>query len=72
MPGLPRPFKAPAIRIMAPLAVIMCAILMFMLPLAKWIRFLLWFSFGLIIYFGYGYKHSRLSREKAIDMVSKK
>ncbi|BAI62682.1 amino acid transporter [Methanocella paludicola SANAE] len=72
LPDLPRPFKAPAIHIVAPLAVIMCAVLMLMLPLATWVRFLLWFSFGLIIYFGYGYRHSRLSKEKAVELVSKK
>jgi len=72
LPDLPRPFRAPAIHIVAPLAVIMCAILMLMLPQATWIRFLLWFCFGLIIYFGYGYRHSRLSMEKAVELVSKK
>jgi len=72
MPGLPRPFRCPAIRIVAPLAVIMCLVLMLMLPWETWLRFILWFCFGLIIYFGYGYSHSHLSKEKALEMVGKK
>jgi APA family basic amino acid/polyamine antiporter len=72
MPGLQRPFKCPAIRIVAPLAVIMCASLMLMLPWATWLRFALWFCLGLLIYFGYGYRHSHLRKEKAAVVIKSK
>ncbi len=72
MPDLPRPFRCPAIKIVAPLAVLMCALLMLMLPLATWLRFIFWFCFGLIIYFGYGYAHSTLSKEKAVERMRPK
>jgi APA family basic amino acid/polyamine antiporter len=32
------------------------------LPLATWIRFVIWLAVGLAIYGLYGYKHSRLRR----------
>ncbi|HEY3274361.1 MAG TPA: amino acid permease [Methanocella sp.] len=64
MPDAPRPFRCPAIHIVAPLAVIVCALLMLMLSWHTWLRFVAWFGVGLVIYFGYGIRHSSL-RERA-------
>jgi APA family basic amino acid/polyamine antiporter len=61
-PGLKRPFRAPAIWIVAPLGAITSVFLMFGLPLDTWIRLAVWLAIGLAIYFAYGRKHSRLSR----------
>jgi APA family basic amino acid/polyamine antiporter len=61
-PGLKRPFRAPAIWVVAPLGAITSVFLMFGLPLDTWIRLAVWLAIGLAIYFAYGRKHSRLSR----------
>jgi APA family basic amino acid/polyamine antiporter len=34
------------------------------LPLATWIRLVVWLLIGIGIYFGYGYKHSHLNLRK--------
>jgi APA family basic amino acid/polyamine antiporter len=34
------------------------------LPVETWIRFVVWLVLGLLIYFSYGYRKSRLAREE--------
>jgi len=63
-PNIKRPFRCPAIIIVTPIAVIMCLLLMLKLPLTTWIRFIAWFSIGMILYFGYGYRHSALRKKE--------
>lgn len=60
-PNLHRPFRCPALHIVAPLAVILSAYLMLNLPLATWIRFGVWFVIGMGVYFFYSRHHSTLS-----------
>jgi APA family basic amino acid/polyamine antiporter len=33
------------------------------LPLDTWIRFVAWLAIGVIIYFAYGYRHSKVRRD---------
>jgi APA family basic amino acid/polyamine antiporter len=71
-PEAPRPFKAPVIHIVAPIAIIMCILLMLNLPLTTWARFIVWFAIGLVIYFGYGYRHSTLNKAVATQRIAEK
>ncbi|GKQ49526.1 amino acid transporter [Bradyrhizobium sp. Ce-3] len=59
-PDLPRPFRAPAIWLVAPGAAATSLFLMFGLPLDTWIRLAVWLVIGLVIYAAYGRHHSRL------------
>jgi basic amino acid/polyamine antiporter, APA family len=59
-PDVPRPFRAPFGPIVPILGIISCLILMFSLPAANWLRLAVWLIVGLIIYFAYGRKHSRV------------
>jgi APA family basic amino acid/polyamine antiporter len=63
MPDVPRPFRCPAIHVVAPLAAIACGLLMLMLSWQTWVRFVVWFALGLVIYFGYGHRHSTLRKK---------
>ena len=60
-PDLKRPFKCPAVYIVAPLATLLCGYLASELPALTWWRFLLWSLLGMIVYFIYGIKNSRLN-----------
>jgi APA family basic amino acid/polyamine antiporter len=61
-PNRPRPFKTPAIWIIAPLAMIGCAGLYFNLPLEAMAVLPIWGAIGLVIYFAYGYRKSHVGR----------
>jgi basic amino acid/polyamine antiporter, APA family len=63
-PRLARPFKAPAIWIVAPAGAATAIFLMFGLPLDTWIRLAVWLAIGLVIYFAYGMRHSRIAAER--------
>lgn len=60
-PDLHRPFRAPAIYIVAPLGAATSVFLMFGLPLDTWLRLAVWLAIGLAIYFSYGARHSRIA-----------
>ncbi len=55
-----RPFRVPLVPLFPVLGVFMCVGLMFSLPLETWVRFFVWLIIGLLIYFFYGVRHSRL------------
>lgn len=63
-PDLPRSFRVPLVPLIPVLAAASCLFLMFQLPLITWIRFVAWLFIGLIIYFGYGIRHSALARSQ--------
>jgi basic amino acid/polyamine antiporter, APA family len=62
-PDLPRPFRVPAVWFTASMGVIFCAGMAYSLPAETWWRLVLWSAIGFALYFGYGYKHSRLRRK---------
>ncbi|PZG19082.1 amino acid permease [Nonomuraea aridisoli] len=58
-PDLPRAFKAPLVPLLPILSVLACLYLMLNLPAQTWVRFLVWMVIGVVLYFTYGYWHSR-------------
>ncbi|MBS0234623.1 MAG: amino acid permease [Proteobacteria bacterium] len=60
-PDMPRPFKMPFGTVFATLGIISCGALIAFLPYETHLRFLIWLAVGLIIYFTYSVKHSRLA-----------
>jgi APA family basic amino acid/polyamine antiporter len=59
-PGRHRPFRTPLVPIVPLLSVVSCGLLMLELPARTWWRFVIWLAVGLVFYFMYGYRHSRL------------
>jgi basic amino acid/polyamine antiporter, APA family len=59
-PKLDRPFKAPAIWLVAPAGAATSVFLMFGLPADTWVRLAVWLVIGLVIYFTYGARHSQI------------
>ncbi len=60
-PEIHRGFKAPGVPFTPIVAIIFCLVLIAGLNWETWIRFLVWLVLGLLLYFGYGKKHSLLS-----------
>ncbi|MBK5110247.1 MAG: amino acid permease [Thermoleophilia bacterium] len=58
-PDTPRPFRVPAVKLIAPLAILCSISLMATLPSETWIRLGIWLLIGLVIFFAYGRKKSR-------------
>lgn len=61
-PDLERPFRVPWVPVLPIVSVAMSIYLMLNLPLATWIRFVVWIAIGLVIYFLYGFRNSRLAQ----------
>ncbi len=62
-PDRPRPFRVPFVWVVAPLGAVACVIVMTGLPWKAWERFGIWMALGAVVYFTYGYRRSRLSRD---------
>jgi APA family basic amino acid/polyamine antiporter len=62
-PDIERPFKAPAIYFVAPAGAVSAVLLMLGLPWDTWLRLGVWLLFGLVIYFCYGMRHSRVANQ---------
>jgi APA family basic amino acid/polyamine antiporter len=59
-PDRNRPFRVPAVWIVAPLGIAACLFVMAGLPRQAWERFGVWLAVGTLCYVLYGYRHSRL------------
>jgi APA family basic amino acid/polyamine antiporter len=59
-PNRPRPFRVPWVPVFPILGVFFCAALMLSLPLETWLRFFVWLGIGMLIYFLYSVRHSKL------------
>ena len=61
-PGRRRPFRTPAVWIIAPAAIVGCLVLYCSLPLTAILVLPIWGCLGLVIYFLYSRKHSHVGR----------
>jgi APA family basic amino acid/polyamine antiporter len=61
-PDLPRKFKTPWVWFVGPMGALSALALMLSLPLMTWIRLVVWFLIGIVIYLCYGVRNSKLAR----------
>ncbi len=57
-PRVHRPFRTPAVPWVPLFGIGFSLLLMLGLPLATWLRLIVWLAIGPVIYFGYGHRHS--------------
>ena len=61
-PNLVRPFKTPFVPLVPILGIVTAGFVMSRLPRITWLVMLGWLAFGLLIYFGYSIRHSRVQK----------
>ena len=61
-PHIERPFRTPMLFVFGPLGILVNVIMMLFLPWQTWRAALIWMAVGLVIYFGYGWRHSYIGR----------
>jgi APA family basic amino acid/polyamine antiporter len=60
-PNMKREFKTPFVPLIPILGIVVCLAMIYGLGWTNWLRLLLWLAIGLVIYFFYGKKHSKLN-----------
>jgi APA family basic amino acid/polyamine antiporter len=69
-PDLERGYRVPFVPWFPLIGTALCVYLMVDLPGTTWVRFLVWMALGLLIYFVYGMRHSRLRRGEVTNPES--
>jgi basic amino acid/polyamine antiporter, APA family len=60
-PDLPRAFRVPWVPVVSTLGIVVCGLMIYGLGRDTWIRLIVWLVIGLVIYFGYSRKHSKIA-----------
>jgi APA family basic amino acid/polyamine antiporter len=66
-PELKRGFRVPLVPLFPIVGALLCVYLMRYLDRDTWLRFAGWLAIGLVIYFAYGRRHSRLRRGEVLN-----
>src|SRR6266571_4520239 len=61
-PNQPRPFRTPLVPWVPLLGIVFNGYMMYKLGYVNWLRLIIWLLIGLVIYFAYSRKHSRISK----------
>lgn len=59
-PDTPRPFRTPLVPLVPILGIVVCIAMMASLPIESWERLAIWMIVGVVIYFLYGKRHSKI------------
>jgi APA family basic amino acid/polyamine antiporter len=59
-PDLKRAFRVPLVPVLPIVSALICFYLMLNLSVETWLRFIIWMAIGIVIYFAYSYRSSRL------------
>ena len=61
-PNQPRPFRTPWMPVIPILGILFNGYMMYKLGWVNWARLIIWLAIGLVIYFAYGRKHSKVQQ----------
>ena len=64
-PSQPRPFKTPWMPVVPILGILFNGYMMYSLGWVNWARLVIWLAIGLVVYFTYGVKHSKVQALEA-------
>ncbi len=67
-PDLKRAFTVPAVPVVSILGIVVCGAMIYGLGWTNWLRLIIWLMIGLIFYFGYSRKHSKLSTSPQLSV----
>ena len=70
-PNLRRAFRTPFVPVVPILAILFCLYLMVSLPVYTWVRFVVWMVLGLVVYFLYSVRNSRLARGESAEEATR-
>jgi APA family basic amino acid/polyamine antiporter len=59
-PEIPRAFTVPALPVVSILGILVCGAMIYGLGWTNWFRLIIWLVIGLVFYFAYGKRHSKL------------
>ena len=62
-PDLPRSFRTPMVWFVAPAGAISALALMLSLQWTTWVRLIVWFALGMVVYVSYSVHHSKLAQQ---------
>jgi APA family basic amino acid/polyamine antiporter len=62
-PDMPREFKTPLVPFVPILGILICTAMVFGLGWTNWLRLFAWLAIGIVIYFAYSIKHSKVQNE---------
>src|SRR6187401_1135799 len=66
-PDVPRGFIVPALPVVALLGIVVCGAMIYGLGWTNWVRLAVWLVIGLVIFFGYARRHSRLETQSRME-----
>jgi APA family basic amino acid/polyamine antiporter len=69
-PDLERGYRVPFVPVFPLIGAALCIYLMVDLPGTTWVRFAIWMALGLVIYFAYGMRHSKLRQGQVTNPES--
>ncbi|HVI48916.1 MAG TPA: amino acid permease [Chitinophaga sp.] len=68
MPDAPRVFRTPWVPFVPVMGILSCVAMMLFLPLDTWLRLIIWMAIGMIIYYGYSRKNSKVRNKEHINI----